>query len=217
MLFNFTDNYKFTTKLMLNNESVGIVEQAKLLGVIISDDLKWDKNTAYIVKKANTRMQLLRKISKFTKSSYEKKNIYILYVRSILEHSCVVWHSSLTEENSTDLERVQKAAVKIILGNNYEDYQEALIKIDLDTLEIRREELAHNFAINCVKSDKDNVKNMFPVRNHPKNNIKRKTEKYFVNYANTERLKKSSIPYMQRLLNKTQKLKEIQTKFTKET
>ena len=32
----------------------------KLLGVTITDDLKWKENTANIVKKANSRMQLLR-------------------------------------------------------------------------------------------------------------------------------------------------------------
>ena len=45
MLFNFTDNYKFTTRLELNRENLEVVTQAKLLGVIIKNDLKWDKNT----------------------------------------------------------------------------------------------------------------------------------------------------------------------------
>ena len=51
MLFNFTDNYKFTTSLELNSENIEVVNQAKLLGVVITDDLKWDKNTEYLVKK----------------------------------------------------------------------------------------------------------------------------------------------------------------------
>ena len=61
MIFNFTDNYKFTAKLELNGEMLDVVKEAKLLGVIITDDLKWDRNTDYIVKKANMRMELLRK------------------------------------------------------------------------------------------------------------------------------------------------------------
>ena len=116
MIFNFTQNYQFVTRLTLNNENLEIVKSTKLLGVIISDNLKWDENTIYLVKKAYKRMQLLRKVSKFTVSKDERKHIYVLYIRSILEQSCVVWHSSLTQENSEDLERVQKAAVRIILG-----------------------------------------------------------------------------------------------------
>ena len=98
MIFNFTDKYKFTANLKLNDEKLEVVNQAKLLGVIISDDLKWDKNTEYLVKKAYSRMELLRKVAEFTKSIDDKREIYILYIRSILEQSCVVWHSSLTEK-----------------------------------------------------------------------------------------------------------------------
>ena len=60
-------------------------------------------------------MELLRKVAEFTNSIEDKREIYIKYIRSILEQSCVVWHSSLTEENVFDLERFQKAAIKIIL------------------------------------------------------------------------------------------------------
>ena len=65
-------------------------------------------------------MELLRKVADFTKSIEDKKKMYILYIRSIREQSCVVWHSSLTEENALDLETIQKAAIKLILGEKYE-------------------------------------------------------------------------------------------------
>ena len=119
MIFNFTDKYQFTAKLDLNGENLEVVKKAKLLGVIISDDLKWDLNTSYIVKKANKRMELLRKVANFSTSIEDKKEIYVLYVRSVLEQSSVVWHSSLTKENCEDLERVQKCAVRINLGKEY--------------------------------------------------------------------------------------------------
>ena len=117
------------------------MKYAKLLGVIISDNLKWDENTNYLVKRANSRMELLRKVASFGTSIEEKKNIYILYIRSILEQSCVVWHRSLTAENPPELERIQKAAVRIILGKNFKNYEEALEKIDLQLLNVRREKL----------------------------------------------------------------------------
>ena len=40
MIFYFTDKYNY-----LNDENLKVVKRAKLLGVMISDDLKWDKNT----------------------------------------------------------------------------------------------------------------------------------------------------------------------------
>ena len=79
---------KFPTNLNLNDDNLEVVKQAKLLGVMISDDLKWDKNTEYLVKKAYSRMELLRKVAEFTsiKAIDDKREIYILYIRSILEH-----------------------------------------------------------------------------------------------------------------------------------
>ena len=106
MVFNFTDNHQFSTRLTLDNENLEIVKYAKLLGVIISDNLKWDDNTDYLVKRANSRLELLKKVASFGTSREEKKNIYILYIRSILEQSCVFWNNSLTAENCQDLDRI---------------------------------------------------------------------------------------------------------------
>ena len=108
MIFNYTDNYQFTTRLTINNKQLDVIDSTKLLGTILSNNLSWDLNTANIVKKANARMQLLRKVASFGTSQGELKDIYILFIRSLLEQSATVWHSSLTEENVSDLERVKK-------------------------------------------------------------------------------------------------------------
>ena len=85
MIFNLTNKYQFSTRLTLEDEILETVSETKLLGTIVSNDLKWDKNVANIVKKANQRMELLRKISAFGASHDEMKNIYILYIRSLIE------------------------------------------------------------------------------------------------------------------------------------
>ena len=41
MIFNFTKNHKFSTRLNENGENIDVVNQLKLLGTIITDDLKW--------------------------------------------------------------------------------------------------------------------------------------------------------------------------------
>ena len=93
---------------------VEVVPEIKLLGTIICNDLTWDSNTANIVKRAHARMILLRKLSEFGAPREHLKTIYILYIRSVLEQSAVVWHSSLTQQNTEDLNRVQKSACKIM-------------------------------------------------------------------------------------------------------
>ena len=120
-----------------------------------------------------------------------------MYVRSILEQSCQVWHPMLTLENITDLERVQKSALKIILQNEYSTYEEALEKVMLSKLSDRREKLCVKFAKNCSKNEL--TAHLFPL--NPVGVNTRSMEKYQVNHANTDRYKDSPVPYLQRLLN----------------
>ena len=154
MIFNYSRKYKFSTQLSLENEDIETVKEAKLLGTVITDDLKWNKNTAAIVKKAYGRMQLLNKAANFTNNTNDLKSIYLTYVRNILEQSSVVWHSSLSKKNRKDLERIQKSAVKIILGKRSSNYKMDLEKLKLDSLDERRKKLCLKFAKHCLKTEK---------------------------------------------------------------
>ena len=146
MIFYFTDKYQFNTRLNINGANINTIEKTKLLGTVITNNLKWDENTKEIIKKANMRMCLLQKVASFKPPRKDLKLIYIQYVRSILEQSCVVWHSSLTAENREDIERVQKKTLRIILKNDYTHYEKALKIIHLDSLEERRKTLSLKFA-----------------------------------------------------------------------
>ena len=199
MIFNFSKKYQFSTKLKLNNHDIETLEKTKLLGTIITDDLRWEENTKNIVRKANARMELLRTISTFSPSDEDMKNLYVLFIRSLLEHSATVWHSSLTKHDSESLERVQKSAMKVILGNRYIGYRKSLQKLDLETLHERREKLCLNFARKCLRNSK--TKNLFPINVKSHQMETRKKEKFEIQHANTERYRKSSIIYMQKLLN----------------
>ena len=199
MIFNFSTKHQFSTKLKLKNENIEFLNSTKLLGTIIQNDLKWEKNTKSLIKKANGRMELLKRVASFSTPVHDLKDIYILFVRSILEQSAVVWNSSLTLENSEDLERVQKTAVKIILRNKYKGYEDGLAKLGLETLKERRDEMCRKFAMKCISNEK--LKHMFPLNEKSHKMITRKREKFKVFKANTERYKKSAVIQMQGMLN----------------
>ena len=166
----------------------------------MTEDLKWDANTKNIVKRANARMELLRRVASFGTPAVDLKTIYILFIRSILEQSATVWHSSLTEENISDIERVQKSAIKVILDDKYNGYLNGLAQLGLENLNERREHLCEQFAKKCVKNQK--LKHMFPKSENKHEMETRNKEVYLVEHANTERFQKSAIIYMQKLLNK---------------
>ena len=148
-------------------------------------------------------MELLRRVASFSPPIEDLKNIYYLFVRSLLEQSATVWHSSLTEENTNDIERVQKSAVRIILGDAYSGYKKSLAKLDMESLKERRKQLCLNFALKCRKNPK--TKDMFPENSKLHQMVTRNNERFKVNHANTERYKNSAIIYMQNLLNENVK------------
>ena len=119
MIFSFTKNHQFTTRLIEDEVNIKVVQEFKLLGTWITTDLKWDRNTQCLVKRAYGRMQLLHRVAQFTKTKNDLRSIYLTYIRPVLEQSATVWHSSITEENAADLCRVQKAALRIIMGSDY--------------------------------------------------------------------------------------------------
>ena len=197
MVINFTKKFQFSTRLTLENQLLEEVSECKLLGLTLTNDLAWQKNTETIIKKANTRMIILHKLYEFNLPMEELVNMYILFIRSAVEYACVVWHSSLTEEQHNDIERIQKTALRIILKEEYSGYKAALAHSGLDTLRDRRTKLSLKFAEKCLKDEKS--ADLFPLT--VKNVNTRLHEKYFVTPARTERLAKSTIPYLQKLLN----------------
>ena len=147
-------------------------------------------------------MQILRKLYEFSIPLEDLITRYIIFIRSILEQNAVIWHSSLIEEDKTNLERVQKVALRIIFKENYTDYEVSLQIAKLETLEARRDILCLSFAKSCLKHE-DNS-SIFPL-NDTTTILNNNREKYKEQHAKKERLKKSTIPHMQRLLNSNEK------------
>ena len=198
MIFNFTHNYQFSTRVHLNDSLLDIINKTTLLGTVVSSDLTWHSNTEYIVRRGYQRMCMLRNLYEFEIPKADLVMIYTMYIRSVLEYNSNVWFSSITNEEREDIERVQRVACKIILKEDYRDYQQALEALNLQSLSDRRQSLAKRFALKCANSDR--FSNMFPL--NQKQAETRNNEKYLVKFAKSGRLQKSSIPAMQKLLNR---------------
>ena len=165
--------------------------------MIITDDLSWSTNTKALVKRAVSRMIILRKLVEFQINANDMIIIYILFIRSVLEQSSVVWSSSLTIEDCQSLERVQKIALRTIYQEKYISYDNALDMSKLSTMKSRYEHLLLRFATKCTQNDR--TRDMLPINSASERT--RHQEKYFVPFASKERFYKSTIPTMARLLN----------------
>ena len=157
MIINFSKKYQFSTRLQLKGQPIEVVNSMKTLGCIINNKLSWNENCEMLIKKVNKRMQLLRKVWSFGSSKEDMVHLWVVYCQSILEQSCVVWNSSLSQQNSQDLERTQRTFCKLMLREKFKSYELALEELNLILLSERREILCKNFAnkgiINNTLSD----------------------------------------------------------------
>ena len=84
------------------------VSETKLVGVVLSQDLKWNKNTSYICQKARSKLWILRRLLKVELDINQMFDVYSKEIRSILEMAVPVWHSGLTRQQSSEIENIQK-------------------------------------------------------------------------------------------------------------
>ena len=143
----------------------------RMKGTIFTVDLSWDENCSNLIKKVNARMHLLRKVWSFGSTQQEMVHLWKVFCRSILEQSCVVWDSGLSQENIADIERTQKTFAKLVLEEDYKGYYSSLKKLRLEPLHQRRKMLQLKFI-------KNTLSNGFFSDLFPKNSKKTQNENY---------------------------------------
>ena len=190
----------FATRLAIDGQTIEQKEACKILGVWISQDAgDWGRNTTEICKSAYARISMLTKLRYVGVKIEDLLEIYVLFIRSRTEYCSVAFHSSLTQEQSRKIENIQRTCLKIILQENYLNYQSACDLTGLPLLSLRRESRCLSFARRCLKTDE--MTKHFPLTHDLPNIELRVREKFLVNKAKGEKYFKSTIPYCQRLLN----------------
>ena len=91
----------------------------KVLGVIIQDNLKWDRHVNEIIKKCNRKLYMLRCLRSHNLPVNDLLAIYKGYVRPVLDYCVPLFNGNLTKEQVNKLERIQKRVCRIIFGKNY--------------------------------------------------------------------------------------------------
>ena len=114
--------------------------------------------------------------------------------------STPVCHSGLTGVQSKAIERVQRRAVRIILGRDFTTYRDACSRLGLPLLSSRRVDLTRAFATSLRRSDQFRSW-LPPERGEISQRLTRSSRNLDLAHCNTERYKKSAIPHMIRLLN----------------
>ena len=128
------------------------VSSAKVLGVTISNDLKWNDHVDTINPKAARRLYLLNQRKRAGISPNDGLlAFYCSVIRSVLEFSCQLFHRSLQRYLPDDFERILRRAMQIIFPSL--SYCEAMDKAGIPTLSERRESLSIKLFEDIVSNE----------------------------------------------------------------
>ena len=100
--------------LSIDNVKIKPADAHKHIGGTLSADSKWSKHINNVVVKASRQIAVLRKI-KFKVSRNFLENIYMTFIRPLLEYSCVVW-DNCNVADADSLEQLQFEAGRIVTG-----------------------------------------------------------------------------------------------------
>ena len=164
--------------------------QGIILGLNVSDDLKWNVHIAELVKKASSRLFSLKQLKCSAVAPSELILFYVTCIRSILKYACPVFHRALPSYLSDDLERLQKRATKVIYP--LLSYTAALKESGLSRLHERREVISSKtFA--AIKADKSHKLHELLPKNTTGRYSLRNNRLFNLPKCKTERCKSSFI------------------------
>ena len=192
MLLDFRKYRTCIPLLKFNDTTLERVPSFKLLGLWIDNNLKWQSNTDYIIRKAVRRLFLLKVLKKYGASRDDMKQFFISAIRPILEYGAEVWHSGLTKAQSSSIEKVQRRALRIIYSGK--DYDELLLQAGLQSLKKRRVAL-YTDLISNMSDPQHKLHHLLPNRLcQIRERDTRQNGQLFYNYeCRTERFRNSPI------------------------
>ncbi|KAI8519353.1 hypothetical protein Bbelb_026100 [Branchiostoma belcheri] len=82
-----------------------IVKQARLLGLRVRSDLRWDDQVNEMVTKASKRLFFISRLRRSGVPTSDLATIYCGYIRPTLEYAAPCWSSALTQKQSDALAR----------------------------------------------------------------------------------------------------------------
>ena len=131
-------NYQYTMNDYITSLPTPLetTKSEKDLGIILTDDLKANKQCIAAAAKANHQLGLLKKAF-VSRDKFLWKKLYVAYVRPHLEYAVAAWNPHCKKDIKL-LEKVQRRATKIAPELRHLSYLERCTILDLSTLSKRR-------------------------------------------------------------------------------
>ena len=108
MGINFQRNPPVQPPIRIQGQEVGNMPYTKLVGLFIQEDLKWDTHINKTLNKTRTKLHFIMQL----KRSGVPPDHIVSFFKSVavpqLEYACPVWATSITKEQSNEIEKSKK-------------------------------------------------------------------------------------------------------------
>ena len=199
-IFNTLKNIDIMPEISLHQggENIEVVEQFKLLGQIISTDMKTLANTQNICTHAYSRLWILRRLKELGCPTEELLDVLQQQILSVVEQAQPYWAPMITKHESQLLERILKTALHVILQEKYVSFQNALKLTHLKSLSHRRKEIMYKF---CKKAEKFDVFQNWFSKSEPARQTRNNAPYFKPVTCRTSRYERSPLPTMTKNLS----------------
>ena len=193
---SFSKNNADLPPLFINGQELEVVQNAKLLGVTITNNLSWNIHINETIKKTSKRLYFLRPLKRNGVSTSDLVRFYTC-IRSVCDYAVPVFQSSLPNYLINDLEGLQKRALSIICPHL--SYNESLAFLDMDSLFDHHSFLCSSLFSKILDDEEHKLHHLLPPRHTPKYNFRQ--SRLFDPGYETNRTKNSFINFQCNLTN----------------
>ena len=198
LLISPPNGYKNNAYISIQGQKIVSTEQLKLLGFMFGSQPNVSAHVSEIKRKFRARFWSLIHLRRAGIHSGELFKLFCVFIRPVIEFCSAVYHSMLTKEQSNDIERLQKQAVKLSFGWN-KTYQCICEEQRITTLKKRRELYVDSFVRKTMRSARFGP-TWFPVRGRDVYGLRERRDIEETN-ARTSRYYNGPLSYMRRRAN----------------
>ena len=93
----------FLPEVKIRQEKLEVITETRLVGVIITDDMKWERQVADMMQRAFAKIWILRRLKSLGATKSTLLLVYYRHVRSIVEYAAPAWHKAITQRQAARL------------------------------------------------------------------------------------------------------------------
>lgn len=135
--------------LCINGQTIALKSCVKLLGVLIDYQLTFSNHVDYLCKKTSKQLGAIRRVSRYLDNVCLMK-LFHAFVMSNFNYCSVIWHFC-PKASTIKMEKIQKAALRVVLNDYVSTYTQLLHMSARTPLYIRRVKSLLFEVFQCIR------------------------------------------------------------------